>query len=44
MIEWEGNLCGSSESHAIAFTEESVRRYLFVRLSIPICPHKFFDR
>ena len=28
----------------IRFTEKSVRRYLFVRLSIPVCPHNFFDK
>ena len=36
MIEGAGNLCGSSESHPIAFTEESVRRYLFVRTGSPM--------
>lgn len=43
MIKGAGNLCGRSESHAIAFTEESVRRYLFIRLSVPICPHRFSE-
>ena len=36
MIEGAGNLCGSSESHSLTFTEESVRRYLFVRTGSPM--------
>lgn len=43
MIEGKMNLHGRSESHAITFTEESVRRYLFVCLPVPVCLHSFFD-